>query len=131
MVCLVKPWKRQGWVIPPEANGSFVAAMEQVLDVYRRPYNAKLPVVCMDETPRQLIKETRTPIPGRRGRLERHDCEYERCGVYTVFLASEPLASRRFVKATERKTKCDWALFIKDLAGCCKRPRRSFSSWII
>ena len=85
--------------------------MEQVLDVYKRPYDPKSPVVCMDETPRQLIKATRTPIPGTRGRLERHDYEYERCGIYTVFMASEPLAGKRFVKATERKTKCDWAAF--------------------
>jgi len=101
-----------------------VAAMEQVLDVYRRPYDARLPVVCMDETPRQLIKETRTPIPGKRGRLERHDYEYERCGVYTVFLASEPLAGRRFVKAAERKTKYDWAIFMKDLAERYKRAKK-------
>ena len=98
--------------------------MEQVLDVYKRPYNARLPVVCMDETPRQLIKETRTPIPGKRGRLERHDYEYERCGVYTVFLASEPLVGRRFVRATEQKTKYDWALFIKDLAGHYKKAEK-------
>jgi hypothetical protein len=98
--------------------------MEQVLDVYKRPYNPRLPVVCMDETPRQLIKETRTPIPGKRGRLERHDYEYERCGVYTVFLASEPLAGKRFVKAAERKTTYDWAVFIKDLAQCYKKAKK-------
>ena len=98
--------------------------MEQVLDVYKRPYDPKFPVVCMDETPRQLIKETRTPIPGTRGRLERHDYEYERCGVYTVFMASEPLAGRRFVKTTERRTKCDWAAFMKDVAGHYKRAEK-------
>lgn len=98
--------------------------MEQVLDVYKRPYNARFPVVCMDETPRQLIRETRTPLPRKRGRLERHDYEYERCGVYTVFLASEPLAGRRFVKATERKTKHDWANFIRDLAGHYKKAKK-------
>ena len=98
--------------------------MEQVLDVYKRPYDPKFPVVCMDETPRQLIKETRAPIPGTRGRLERHDYEYERCGVYTVFMASEPLACRRFVKATERKTKLDWAAFMKDIAGHYKKAER-------
>ena len=98
--------------------------MEQVLDVYKCPYYPKFPVVCMDETPRQLIKETRTPIPGTRGRLERHDYEYERCGVYTVFMASEPLAGRRFVKATEHKTKRDWAAFMKELAGHYKRAER-------
>jgi len=98
--------------------------MEEVLDVYRRPYNPKFPVVCMDETPRQLIKETRTPIPRKRGHLERHDYEYERCGVYTVFLASEPLAGKRLVKATERKTRFDWAEFVKDLAEHYKKAKK-------
>jgi hypothetical protein len=98
--------------------------MEQVLEVYKRPYNPKLPVVCMDETPRQLIKETRPPIPRKRGRLERHDYEYERCGVYTAFLANEPLAGRRFVTATERKTRFDWAKFIKELSGHYKKAKK-------
>ncbi len=92
--------------------------------MYKRPYNPKFPVVCMDETPRQLIKETRTPIPSKRGRLERHDYEYERCGVYTVFMASEPLAGKRLVKATERKTRFDWAEFIKDLAEHYKKAKK-------
>ena len=91
--------------------------MENVLDVYKRPYDPQNPVVCMDETPRQLIKETRTPIPGAKGRLERHDYEYERCGVFTVFMANEPLAGKRLTKATERKTKSDWAEFVRDLAN--------------
>jgi hypothetical protein len=90
--------------------------MERVLDVYRRPYNANIPVVCMDETPRQLIRETRTPIPARPGQLERHDYEYERCGVCNVFMASEPLAGKRMTKVTERKTKVDWAQFLQDIA---------------
>lgn len=89
--------------------------MEDVLDVYTRPYDPQFPVVCMDETPRQLIKETRTPIPGTMGRLERHDYEYERCGVFTVFMASEPLAGKRLTKVTEQKTKSDWAEFIREL----------------
>jgi hypothetical protein len=90
--------------------------MERVLDVYRRPYNADIPVVCMDETPRQLIRETRAPIPARPGQLERHDYEYERCGVCNVFMASEPLAGKRMTKVTERKTKVDWAQFLLDIA---------------
>ena len=98
--------------------------MEQVLDVYKRPYDPEFPVVCMDETPRQLIKETRIPLPATRGRLERHDYEYERCGVYTVFMASEPLAGRRFVKTTERRTKGDWAAFMKDIAGHYTRAEK-------
>lgn len=90
--------------------------MEKVLDVYKRPYNAAFPVVCMDESPRQLIKETRLAIPLKPGRCVRHDYEYERCGVYTIFMADEPLAGRRLVKITERKTKKDWAHFIKEIA---------------
>lgn len=90
--------------------------MERVLDVYRRPYNASIPVVCMDETPRQLIRETRAPIPACPGRLERHDYEYERCGVCNVFMANEPLVGTRMTKVTERKTKVDWAQFLQDIA---------------
>jgi hypothetical protein len=90
--------------------------MERVLDVYRRPYNAGIPVVCMDETPRQLICETRTPIPASPGHLAREDYEYERRGVCNVFMASEPLAGTRMTKVTERKTKVDWARFLQDIA---------------
>jgi len=90
--------------------------MERVLDVYRRPYNVDIPVVCMDETPRQLIRETRTPIPASPGQLTREDYEYERCGVCNVFMASEPLAGTRITKVTEYKTKVDWARFLQDIA---------------
>lgn len=90
--------------------------MEAVLDVYKRPLSADFPVVCMDETPRQLIRETHHVIPAAPGRPERHDYEYERCGVYNVFVANEPLAGKRLVKVTERKTKCDWAQFVSELA---------------
>jgi len=103
-------------VIPRDANGNFVAAMEKVLDVYRRPYNPSLPVVCMDETPRQLIRETRTHTAARPGRPERHDYEYERLGVCNVFMASEPLAGKRMTKVTERKTNNDWTQFVQDIA---------------
>ena len=112
----IKPWRKIGWVIPPAGNGDFDAAMERVLDVYRRPYDVTQPVVCMDETPRQLIHETRTPLAPQPGRLERHDYEYERCGVCNVFMATEPLAGRRLTKVTERRTKTDWAQFIEDIA---------------
>jgi hypothetical protein len=91
--------------------------MEHLLDVYKRPYDPRNPLVCMDETPRQLIKETRTPIPGAKGRPERHDYEYERCGVFNVFMANEPLAGKRVTKVTERKTKSDWAEFIRELTN--------------
>jgi len=90
--------------------------MEQVLDIYKRSYNEHIPVVCMDESPKQLIKETRTPIAMKPGQEARIDFEYERCGVANIFLASEPLKGKRYVEVTERKTKIDWAEFIKKIA---------------
>ena len=91
--------------------------MERVLDIYKRPYDPLHPMVCMDESPKQLIAETRVPIPGSPGRVARHDYEYRRCGVCTVFLASEPLAGKRVVRVRERRTKRDWAYFIEEIAG--------------
>jgi hypothetical protein len=90
--------------------------MELVLDVYKTPYNKMNPVICMDESPKQLIKETRTPIERKPGCDAKEDFEYERCGVANIFMVNEPLAGRRHVKVTERKTKKDWALFIKEIA---------------
>jgi len=91
--------------------------MEQVLDVYKRPYDPLRPVICMDETPRQLVRDVRSPLQGGRGKVEREDYEYERCGVCNVFMAVEPLAGKRFVSVTERKTKIDWAKFLAEIAG--------------
>lgn len=90
--------------------------MEMVLDVYKIPYNVNIPVVCMDESPKQLIRETRVPIARKPGIDARHDYEYERCGVANIFIANEPLSGKRYVKVTERKTKKDWAYFAKDIA---------------
>ncbi len=90
--------------------------MEQVLDVYKRPYDPESPVVCMDETPKQLIKETRITEPMQKGKATRVDYEYRRCGVCNVFIASEPVTGKRMVKLTERKTRKDWAKFIKEIA---------------
>ena len=90
--------------------------MESVLDVYKRPLDPLRPVVCMDESPKQLIAETRVPIPAAPGRVARHDYEYRRCGVCTVFLACEPLAGKRMVRVRERRTKRDWACFVEEIA---------------
>lgn len=106
----------KGWVIPPKQNSDFVAQMEQVLDVYKRPYSPENPVVCMDESSKQLIKETRIPIEIRPGSEKRIDYEYERCGVCNIFMANEPLRSKRYVKITERRTKKDWAEYIREIA---------------
>ena len=103
-------------MIPPQGNADFAAAMERVLDVYRRPYDPAFPVVCMDETPRQLIREIRMPVPSAPGRTRRQDYEYRRCGTCNVFMANEPLAGRRMTKVTARRTKRDWALFLRDIA---------------
>jgi len=112
----LKPWQKEQWIIPPEHNGEFVAQMEKVMEVYKCPYDKMYPVVCMDESPRQLIGETRVPIAARPGTPARHDYEYERCGVCNVFMAVEPLAGKRMVEITERKTKTDWARFLTQIA---------------
>ena len=91
--------------------------MERVLDIYKRPFDAAHPVVCMDETPRQLIGHVRAPVTARAGQLAREDYEYERLGVCNVFMACEPLAGTRLTKVTERKTKLDWARFVDDIAN--------------
>lgn len=100
-------------MIPPRESSHFVAAMEQVLDVYKRPYNKARPVVCMDETPKQLIKEVRKSLPIRPGFEKRVDYEYSRSGVCNVFMVNEPLAGKRFTKVTSQRTKKDWALLVR------------------
>jgi len=87
--------------------------MEQVLDVYKRPYNKANPVVCMDETPKQLIKEVRKAVPMKTGFEKRVDYEYSRSGVCNVFMVSEPLAGKRYMKVTQKRTKKDWALLVQ------------------
>lgn len=100
----------QYWVIPPEADAEFVAHMEDVLDVYSRPYDANTPVLCMDEQPVQLVEEMKTPIPATKDHPRRVDYEYKRAGVANIFMFAEPLASWRQVAVREKKTKVDWAL---------------------
>ncbi len=89
--------------------------MEDVLEVYTRPYDPLRPQVCMDETSKQLLRDTREPLPMEPGRVERRDYEYERGGVVNLFLFCEPLGGRRWVDVTERRTKTDWAHRIKEL----------------
>ena len=103
-------------MIPPKANAGFVAAMEDVLDTYEKPYDSAYPVVCMDEAGKQLIGEVREPLPVRPGTPARHDSEYQRGGMANLFMAFEPLAGKRRVQVTERKTSIDFAHFMKQLA---------------
>ena len=101
--------KIEYWVIPPEANAEFAIGMEEVLETYSKPYDPAWPVVCMDEQPVQLLKETRTPIPATKKHGKRIDYEYERAGTANVFMFTEPLAGWREVAVRETKTKLDWA----------------------
>lgn len=97
------------WVIPPEANAEFVAHMEDVLDVYSRPYDANVPVLCMDEQPVQLFEEVRKPIAATKKHPKRVDYEYKRKSVANIFMFAEPLACWRQVSVRTQKTKVDWA----------------------
>jgi hypothetical protein len=89
--------------------------MEDVLSVYHLPYDSEYPVVCMDESCKQLVGEVRTPIPGKPGQPERIDDEYVRCGVAAIFMEVEPLAGKRHVAVTQRRTRKDWAQQIKTM----------------
>ncbi len=106
---------KEEWCIPPEANGEFVWRMEDVLEVYTRPYDPKRPQVCMDELSKQLLADAHPPLPMQSGRPARFDYEYERRGTANVFLFCEPLQARRWVAVTDRRTAADWADQIKDL----------------
>ena len=115
----------QYWVIPPEADAEFTAHMEDVLDVYSRPYDPAVPVVCMDEQPVQLVEEVRQPLVATKDHPRRVDYEYKRAGVANIFMFAELLASWRQVSVRTRKTKSDWAIEIGALlegryAGCEK-----------
>jgi hypothetical protein len=115
--------KIEYWVIPPQADAEFVAHMEEVLETYEKPYDPAHPVLCMDEQPVQLLKETRPPIPATAKRGKRVDYEYERAGTANIFMFTEPLAGWREVAVREKKTKLDWATEMARLlegryAGC-------------
>jgi hypothetical protein len=102
--------KIEYWVIPPEADAEFVASMEAVLETYEKPYDPQCPVLCMDEQPVQLLKETRVPIPATAKHAKRVDYEYERAGTANIFMFTEPLAGWREVAVRPTKTKVDWAI---------------------
>jgi transposase len=93
--------------------------MEDVLDVYTRPYDPLRPQICMDETSKQLLRDAKEPLPMEPGREERRDYEYERGGVVNLFLFCEPLQGRRWVDVTQRRTRTDWAHQIKELVDLC------------
>ena len=103
-------------MIPPKANAAFVAAMKDVLEVYTRPYDPARPLVCLDETSKQLTRETRIPIPMRPWQSARSDYEYERNGVASLFMLFAPLVGWRHVAVRDRRTAIDYAHVLRDLA---------------
>ena len=113
---ILKPHLKEQWVIPPDANAAFVAGMEDVLEVYHRPHDPDRPVVCLDETSKQLIAETRVPIPAKPGHPKRYDYEYQRNGTANLFMMFAPLEGWRHVEVTDRHTAVDYAQILKDLS---------------
>jgi transposase len=111
----LKPWQQKMWCIPPESDAEFVCAMENVLAVYKRPYDADRPVVCFDEKSKQLVGEVAVPIPAAPGRVECHDYEYVRNGTANLFMLVEPLRGWRQLDVTSRRTKLDFARQMKEL----------------
>jgi len=107
---------KQCWCIPPQANAEFVCAMEDVLAVYQRPFDPKRPLVCMDEMSKQLLADSRPPLPLQPGRPQREDYEYVRHGTANVFLCFAPLLGRRHLKVTEQRTRKDWAEAMREVA---------------
>ena len=107
--------KIEYWVIPPKADGEFVACMENVLATYETPYDPAFPVRCLDEQPVQLLQETRVPIPASRKHARRVDYEYERAGTASIFRFTEPLNGWRHVHVREQRTKVDWAIEMAEL----------------
>ncbi len=107
--------KVEYWVIPPDADGEFVACMEEVLETYEKAYDPANPVVCMDEQSVQLIGETRVPIPATKEHPERVDYEYERKGTASIFMFAEPLSGFRQATARPRRPKGDWAREVAQL----------------
>jgi len=102
--------KIESWVIPPDQDAECVACMEDVLATYEKAYDPQPPVLCMDEQPVQLLKETRVPIAATTQHGKRVDDEYERHGTASIFMFAEPLSGFRQATARERRTKVDWAI---------------------
>jgi hypothetical protein len=113
---ILKPHLKEQWVIPPDANAAFVAGMDNVLEVYHRPHDPDRPVVCLDETSKQLIAETRVPIPAKPGHPKRYDYEYQRNGTANLFMMFAPLEGWPHVEVTDRHAAVDYAQILKDLS---------------
>jgi hypothetical protein len=111
----LKPHLVKMWCIPPQANAEFVWRMEDVLETYKLPYDPRFPVVCMDESSKQLVGEVRRPLEAQPGQVRRVDGEYERNGTCNIFLFIEPLRGWRKVWVTDQRRKVEWAWCVKEL----------------
>ena len=125
----IKPWQKKEWCIPPEANAEFVCHMEEVLDVYQKPNDPAHPLICMDETSKQHIKEVRQPISVKPTEPERYDFEYERNGVSNLLIFFDPLTGWRHVEVTDKRTAIDWAHQIRDWVDIYY-PHASRITWV-
>lgn len=112
----LQPHLNEYWCIPPDHDADFVCCMEDVLDLYARPYNPRIPLICNDEQPIQLIGDVMSPIPPQPGSVEKIDYEYVRNGTANIFMTIEPLAGVRHITIREKKTSADWAHEMQDVA---------------
>ena len=112
----MKPHLKEQWCLPDGPSGEYVARMEDVIEVYHRPYDERRPLVCIDESSKQLVSEVRAPLPARPGTPARQDYEYKREGVANLFMISEPLLGWRHVEVTDRRTAADFAEVLRWLA---------------
>jgi hypothetical protein len=119
----MKPWQRRHWCLGKITN-EFLWRMEDVLDLYEQPHDERWPVVCIDERPCQLIGEVITPLPMKPGEVQRSDYEYVRNGVATLFVAVEPLTGKRLLKVTSRRTKQDYAEFMREVSQAWSAAER-------
>jgi hypothetical protein len=106
---------KEQWCIPEQQSAEFVCAMEEVLEVYHRPYDPQRPLVCFDEGSKQLTKETRLPLPPRPGDVAKYDYEYERNGTSNLFVCFAPLQAWRHLQVTDHRTMIDFAHCMRDL----------------
>ena len=112
----LKPHLNKYWCIPPEQDAGFVAAMEDVLSIYSRDFKQDEVLVCLDETSKQLVSETRKSIPMKSGSVEKHDAEYKRNGTANIFMVNAPLHGERYVRVTEARKAIDYAEILRELS---------------
>jgi hypothetical protein len=119
----LKPWQKKMWCIP-EINQEYIDRMEDVLEIYEKPYNKKEPVVCLDEKPFQLLDNIRTPTAMKPGKSARQDYEYKRYGSVNVFRAIEPKAGKHFTKVTPNRKMPEFAQFLKEIENAYSKARK-------